>query len=99
EYIDYLVDDDDVGVIIGFFEQLRQPERFVAAARRAAGLGKPVIVVKSGRSERGRAAVMAHTGAVAGSDEVCDAAFRAAGVMRVGAPREPIGMAAPLGGR
>src|SRR5262249_58417399 len=80
EYIDYLVDDDDVGVIIGFFEQLRQPQRFVAAARRAATLGKPVIVVKSGRSERGRAAVMAHTGAVAGSDEGGDAAFPAAGV-------------------
>src|SRR5262252_163428 len=99
EYIDYLVDDDDVGVIIGFFEQLRQPQRFVAAARRAATLGKPVIVVKSGRSERGRAAVMAHTGAVAGSDEVCDAAFRAAGVMRVGSLDELIEMAALCAGR
>ena len=98
EYIDYLVDDDDVGVIIGFFEQLRQPQRFVAAARRAAALGKPVIVVKSGRSERGRAAVMAHTGAVAGSDEVCDAAFRAAGVMRVGSLDELIEMAALCAG-
>src|SRR5215831_8021846 len=98
EYIDYLVDDDDVGVIIGFFEQLRQPQRFVAAARRAATLGKPVIVVKSGRSERGRAAVMAHTGAVAGSDEVCDAAFRAAGVIRVGSLDELIEMAALCAG-
>ena len=94
DYIDYLVDDDDVRVVIGFFEQLRQPQRFVAAARRAAALGKPVIVVKSGRSERGRVAVMAHTGAVAGSDEVCDAAFRAAGVMRVGSLDELIEMAA-----
>jgi len=98
DYIDYLVDDDDVGVIIGFFEQLRQPQRFVAAARRAAALGKPVIVVKSGRSELGRAAVMAHTGAVAGSDEVCDAAFRAAGVMRVGSLDELIEMAALCAG-
>src|SRR6266498_3727896 len=94
DYIDYLVDDDDVRVIIGFFEQLRHPQRFVAAARRAATLGKPVIVVKSGRSERGREAVMAHTGAVAGSDEVCDAAFRAAGVIRVGSLDELIEMAA-----
>jgi acyl-CoA synthetase (NDP forming) len=94
DYIDYLVDDDDVQVVIGFFEQLRHPQRFVAAARRAATLGKPVIVVKSGRSERGRVAVMAHTGAVAGSDEVCDAAFRAAGVIRVGSLDELIEMAA-----
>jgi acetyltransferase len=55
-------------------------------------------VVKSGRSERGREAVMAHTGAVAGSDEVCDAAFRAAGVIRVGSLDELIEMAALCAG-
>jgi acyl-CoA synthetase (NDP forming) len=98
DYIDYLVDDDDVRVVIGFFEQLRHPQRFVAAARRAAVLGKPVIVVKSGRSERGRQAVMAHTGAVAGSDDVCDAAFRAAGVIRVGSLDELVEMAALCSG-
>ena len=98
DYIDYLVDDDDVRVVIGFFEQLRDPQRFVAAGRRAAALGKPVIVVKSGRSERGRRAVMAHTGAVAGSDEVCDAAFRAAGVIRVGSLDELVEMAALCSG-
>ena len=98
EYIDYLVDDKDVGVVIGFFEQLREPQRFIAAARRAAALGKPVIVVKSGRSERGRDAVKAHTGAVAGSDEVCDAAFRAAGVIRVGSLDELVEMAALCAG-
>src|SRR5262245_35252301 len=98
EYIEYLVDDSDVGVLIGFFEQLREPRRFVAAARRAAALGKPVIVVKSGRSERGREAVMAHTGAIAGSDEVCDAAFRAAGVIRVGSLDELVEMAALCSG-
>src|SRR5262249_20221273 len=45
EYIDYLVDDDDVGVIIGFFEQLRQPQRFVPAARRPATLPTPPLVL------------------------------------------------------
>lgn len=94
DYIDYLVDDEAVRVVIGFFEQLRAPGRFLAAARRAAALGKPVIVVKAGRSERGREAVMAHTGAVAGSDEVCDAAFREAGAIRVGSLDELIETAA-----
>jgi acetate---CoA ligase (ADP-forming) len=98
DYVDYLVDDDDVRVVIGFFEQLRHPLRFLAAARRAASLGKPVIVVKTGRSARGRQAVMAHTGAVAGSDEVCDAAFRAAGVIRVGSLDELVETAALSGG-
>lgn len=84
DYLDALIDDAAVTTVIAFLEQLRKPERFVEAARRAYTLGKPVIVVKSGRSERGRQAVMAHTGAVAGSDEVCEAAFRAANVIRVG---------------
>lgn len=83
DYLEFLVDDPEVTVVIAFLEQLRQPERFLAAARRAHALGKPVIVVKTGRSERGRQAVMAHTGAVAGSDQACDAALRAAGVIRV----------------
>ncbi len=83
DYIDALVDDPDVTVVVAFLEQLRRPERFVSAARKARALGKPVIVLKTGRSERGRLAVAAHTGAVAGRDEVCDAAFRAAGVVRV----------------
>jgi acyl-CoA synthetase (NDP forming) len=84
DYLDALIDDAAVTTVIAFLEQLRKPERFVEVARRAYTLGKPVIVVKSGRSERGRQAVMAHTGAVAGSDEVCEAAFRAANVIRVG---------------
>ncbi len=83
DYVDVLVDDPEVGVVVAFLEQLRRPERFIAAARKARSLGKPVIVLKTGRSERGRLAVAAHTGAVAGRDEVCDAAFRAAGVIRV----------------
>lgn len=84
DYLDALIDDPAVTTVIAFLEQLRKPERFVEVARRAYTLGKPVIVVKSGRSERGRQAVLAHTGAVAGSDEVCEAAFRAANVIRVG---------------
>ncbi|MBI1734917.1 MAG: acetate--CoA ligase family protein [Candidatus Rokubacteria bacterium] len=90
DYLDALVDDPGVTVVIAFLEQLRKPREFAAAARRAAALGKPVIVVKSGRSERGRQAVMAHTGAVAGPDEVVDAALRAAGVIRAGSLDEMI---------
>lgn len=83
DYMDVLVDDPGVGVIIAFLEQLRKPEAFLAVARRARAQGKPVIVLKSGRSARGQEAVLAHTGAVAGSDAVCDAVFREAGIVRV----------------
>jgi acyl-CoA synthetase (NDP forming) len=94
DYLHVLIEDPHVTVVIAFLEQLRKPERFIAAARRARDLGKPLIVVKSGRSERGRQAVMAHTGAVAGEDGVCEAAFRAAGVIRVGSLDELMEMAA-----
>lgn len=83
DYLEALVEDPDVRLLVVFLEQLRKPEKFIGAVRRARALGKPVIVLKTGRSQRGREAVMAHTGAVAGSDEACDAAFRAAGVIRV----------------
>ncbi len=83
DYLEAFVDDPAVSTVIVFAEQIRKPRKFIAVAERAAAKGKPVIVLKSGRSERGRAAVMAHTGAVAGSVEACDAALRAAGVLQV----------------
>ena len=83
DYLEILVEDPDVKIIVVFLEQLRKPGKFLAVARRARALGKPVIVLKTGRSERGRAAVKAHTGALAGSERVCAAAFRAAGIIHV----------------
>jgi acetyltransferase len=53
------------------------------SAARAAARNKPVIVVKAGRSEAGRQAAASHTGALAGSDAVIDAAIRRAGMLRV----------------
>ncbi len=83
DYLEGILDDDDVATVILFAEQIKKPQKFVAMVRRARELGKPVIVLKSGRSTRSRAAVMAHTGAVAGSVEACDAALRAAGTIQV----------------
>jgi acyl-CoA synthetase (NDP forming) len=83
DYLEALIDDPAVNAIIVFSEQIRKPQKFIAMARRASDAGKPVIVLKSGRSERGRAAVMAHTGAVAGSVEACDAALAASGALQV----------------
>lgn len=83
DYIEAVIDDPAVNTIIVFAEQIRKPAAFVQALRRARALGKPVIVFKSGRSQSGKTAVMAHTGAVAGSDEACDAALSAAGAIQV----------------
>jgi acetate---CoA ligase (ADP-forming) len=83
DYLAFLVEEPAVETLVVFLEQLRQPPRFIAACRRARALGKPVVVLKSGRSAKGQQAVTAHTGAVAGSVEVGDAALRAAGAVQV----------------
>jgi acyl-CoA synthetase (NDP forming) len=83
DYLDAVIDDANVTTILVFAEQIKKPAAFMRAVRRAREANKPVIVLKSGRSQSGKAAVMAHTGAVAGSDEACDAALLAAGAMQV----------------
>ncbi len=83
DYLEALIEDDAVKTVIVFAEQIRKPAKFIEMVRRAGAYGKPVIVLKSGRSERGQAAVMAHTGAVAGSVEACDAALAASGAIQV----------------
>lgn len=83
DYIGELVDDPQVRVVAVFLEQLRKPRTFIEHCRRARAASKPVVVLKSGRSTSGQKAVMAHTGAVAGSVEVSDAALREAGAVQV----------------
>lgn len=83
DVIDYLLEDPGTKVIAMFLEGIRSPERFKEQARRALELGKPLVVLKVGRSEAGQRAVAAHTGALAGDDAVTDAAFRQLGIIRV----------------
>ena len=78
-----LASDPHTRVIIAFVEGIRSPQKFVAAAQAAAEAGKPILLVKVGRSEAARQAVQAHTGSLAGSDAVCDAVFRRLGVVRL----------------
>jgi acetyltransferase len=68
--------------VLLYIESVTNARKFMSAARRCARL-KPVIVVKSGRHSEGAAAARSHTGALAGSDAVADAAFRRAGLLRV----------------
>ena len=83
DYIGYLAGDPHTRVIIAFLEGIRSPQRFVAAAQAAAAAGKPILLVKVGRSEAARRAVQAHTGSLAGSDQVVEAVLRRLGVVRL----------------
>ncbi|HSE04269.1 MAG TPA: acetate--CoA ligase family protein [Methylomirabilota bacterium] len=77
DVLEYLADDPATRVIAMFLESVRQPERFVAALDRAADRGKPVVVLKVGRSERARRAITSHTGGLAGESRVIEAVLRA----------------------
>jgi acyl-CoA synthetase (NDP forming) len=77
DYLEYLVEDPHTAVIGAFIETIRQPERFVAALDRAAALGKPVVMLKAGRSERTRRGIPSHTGGSAGDPEAASALLRA----------------------
>ena len=77
----YLVEDDGTAVVLAFIEGIRAPGKLVRVAERAAGLRKPLIVAKIGRSEAAAAAVASHTASLAGSARVCDAVFRRHGIL------------------
>jgi acyl-CoA synthetase (NDP forming) len=66
--LSYLADDRETQVIGLYIEDVKNPALFAASAARARRAGKPVLAIKAGRSEAGRRAVGAHTGAIAGDD-------------------------------
>src|SRR5215831_1361988 len=77
DYLEYLVDDPLTKVIGGFIETIKYPDRFVTALDRAAAQGKPVVVLKVGRTERTQCAVTTHTGGSAGEPGFASELFRA----------------------
>jgi acetate---CoA ligase (ADP-forming) len=82
DYLGYFVDDPQTRVIAAYLEGIKDPQKFAAVADRALEAGKPLIVLKSGRSAGGSAASAAHTGSLAGSYEVQCAIFRQRGVVQ-----------------
>jgi acyl-CoA synthetase (NDP forming) len=82
DYISFMVDDEHTKFIVCLVEGVRRPQAFMAACEKALAAKKPVLLVKVGRSERGKAATMSHTGAIAGDDAVFDAMCRKYGVVR-----------------
>jgi acetyltransferase len=82
DVIDYLGDDSRTKGIVLYMESIGDARSFLSAAREVA-MSKPIIVVKVGRSAAAAKAAASHTGALTGSDDVVDAAFRRAGVLRV----------------
>jgi acetyltransferase len=82
DLISYFGEDSKTESILIYMESINDARDFLSAAREVA-FAKPIIVIKAGRSEAASRAAASHTGALTGSDEVYDAAFRRSGVLRV----------------
>lgn len=82
DMLEFLNQDDETAVILGYIENVEHGEAFLKQARKAS-LNKPVIMIKSGTTAAGAKAASSHTGAIAGSDQTYSAAFHQSGVIRV----------------
>lgn len=93
DYLEFLVDDEETKVVAAYIEGLAKPEVFIRALEKAAAKKKPVIILKSGRSQKGCQLAASHTGSLAGSDSAIDAVFKRYGVIRVDDIQELLGAA------
>ena len=82
DYLEYLGEDEDTDVIMGYIESLRDGQRFMRVAKEVTKK-KPVIAMKFGRTDDGSRAAASHTGALAGANAVYDALFKQCGVIEV----------------
>ena len=88
DYLAFLLAAPETRVIACLMETVRDPERFLAALEQSDRQGIPVVVLKLGRTERGRSFALAHSGALAGSDAAYGAIFERHNVIRVATPDE-----------
>lgn len=96
DFLAFLVDDPSTAVVAAVVEGFKSPGRFVAAADAARAAGKPLVILKLGRTEAGRRAALSHTGSLTGSDRAFDAFCRARSVIRVDDVDELVGVCALL---
>ena len=77
DFLEFLIADQQTRVIGLFLESVREPDRFVALLDAAAVAGKPVVVLKVGKSERARHSIVTHTGGLAGESAILSAVLAA----------------------
>ncbi len=81
DLMDYFIHDDSIKVVTFYIEGVKDGRKFIDAARRITRV-KPVIALKSGRTEYGAKAASSHTGSLAGADTIYDAVFKQTGIIR-----------------
>ena len=93
----YLCNHETTRIILMYIEGIRNGEKFIQAVRKTT-LKKPVVVIKSGRSEKGARAAASHTGSLAGSDAVFDDVIHQCGALRAESTKEAFNWAMLLAG-
>lgn len=99
DFMDFMLEDDNTRMVFAYLEGIRDGAKFMRLADKARQAGKPLAVLKVGRSETGSRAAASHTAALTGSDEVFDAFARQKGIIRVDDIEEFIDLAEALKGR
>lgn len=82
EALEYLANDPETSAIVMYLESIKQPRRFLEIARKVTRI-KPVVMLKSGSTEAGKHAAVAHTAAMAAEDRLVDGMLRQAGIVRI----------------
>lgn len=93
DYLSVALQDPEVSMVVSFVEAIRRPDDFVKVAGLAAELGKPIVLIKVGRTEQAARRAAAHTGALAGADEIYQAVFDSLGIIRVDELSEVVAVA------
>jgi acyl-CoA synthetase (NDP forming) len=99
EYLEHLVEEPAVALIVNHLERIADGPRYLAVLERASNLGKPVVILKAGRSERGREAILGHTGEVTGEDRVARSILREYGAVVVDSVDELLDVSVILSAR
>ncbi len=81
DYVEWLVDDPATHVIAMYVENLRRPQAFIAAARRARAAGKPIVMLHPGKSDKAQESAATHTGAMAGDYALMKAKLSREGII------------------
>ncbi|MEW6001996.1 MAG: acetate--CoA ligase alpha subunit [Nitrospirota bacterium] len=98
DFIEYLIDDRETDIILGYIEDVVDGKRFMDITRKATKI-KPIVLLKSGGTEAGARAASSHTGALAGSDIAFDAAFKQTGIIRAQGIQDLFDTAVAFSGR
>ncbi len=84
DFFSYMLEDEEIGLICGYLEGLKEEEDILPLARRALAKGKPVVLIKVGTTDAGSRAASSHTGALVGQEENYAALFKQTGIARAG---------------